>query len=107
MDGDVGGDILECSVSNGRRNGGQEGNLSQIVASVERFGTYRRYLAGDGDRGEMSAITECFSGDGCDGVGDNRISAAGDKGVGRGIDDGIAVFAAVVMSVVGIDGHGD
>ena len=54
----------------------------------------------------MSAITEGFSGDGCDGVGDNRISAAGDKGVGRGIDDGIAVFAAIVMSVLGIDGHG-
>lgn len=55
--------------SNGRRNGSQEGNLCQIVASVERFGTYRRYLAGDGDRGEISAITEGVFGDGCDAAG--------------------------------------
>ena len=39
-------------------------------------------------------------------MGNDGVFTAGDKGVGRGLDDGVAVFAAVVMSVVDINRHG-
>ena len=64
------------------------------------------YLAGDGDRGELFTISEGKFCDGGNRMGNDGVFTAGDKGVGRGFDDGVAVFAAVVMSVVDINRHG-